>query len=106
MLKDRHGFVIGGMDGIRYKEYEIQLKPGDKLFQYTDGVTEATNADNELFGMERMTIALNRDSRATPQELLRNVRQAVDMFVGGAEQFDDLTMLCIEYKGAASRPEA
>ena len=99
LYKDKHGFVIGGMDGIRYKEYEIQLKPGSKLFLYTDGVPEATNADGELFGTERMLEALNSDSSAKPEQILKNVRAAVDGFVKEAEQFDDLTMLCMEYRG-------
>ena len=101
LYKDKHGFVIGGMEGVRYKEYEIQLEPGSKLFVYTDGVAEATNAEKELFGTERMIDALNADPNACPEEILKNVREAVDGFVKEAEQFDDLTMLCVEYKGGA-----
>ncbi len=97
--KDRHDFVIGGMEGLRYNEYELQLKPGGKLFVYTDGVPEATNKDKEQFGTERMVGALNRDPAVAPEQLLANVRSAVNDFVQDAEQFDDLTMLCIEYKG-------
>ena len=99
MLKDKHGFVIGGMGGVRYREYELQLASGDKLFLYTDGVPEATNAKEELFGSERMIAALNEDPNAGPEEVLKNVRRAVDDFVEDAEQFDDLTMLCMEYRG-------
>ena len=99
LYKDKHGFVIGGMDGIRYKEYEIQLKPGAKLFLYTDGVPEATDADKEQFGIQRLLNALNSELSAAPEQILKNVRGAVDGFVNEAEQFDDLTMLCIEYKG-------
>ena len=105
LFRDRHGFVIGGMDGVHYKEYEMKLKAGDKLFVYTDGVAEATNADEELFGTERMLDALNKDPGATPEQLLGNVRRAVDAFVGDAEQFDDLTMLCVEYKGPGQVPK-
>ena len=101
--KDKHGFVIGGMEGIRYKEYEIMLKPGAKLFLYTDGVPEATNAEEELFGAERLLEALNNDRSASPAQILKNVRSHVDAFVKQAEQFDDLTMLCLEYEGT---PEA
>ena len=97
--KDRHGFVIGGMDGVRYKEYELTLSPGAKLFLYTDGVPEATNGEKELFGLDRAVAALNEQPDAAPEHLLKNVRRAVDGFVKDAEQFDDLTMLCIEYKG-------
>ena len=99
LLHDRHGFVIGGMEGVRYTEYGLRLEPGSKLFVYTDGVAEATNAAKELFGTERMLDALNEDANAAPQQILKNVRGAVDGFVQGAEQFDDLTMLCLEYKG-------
>ena len=99
LYKDRHGFVIGGMEGVRYKEYELQLEPGSKVFVYTDGVPEATNAENELFGTDHMIEALNLQSDAAPVELLKNVRSSVDGFVKDAEQFDDLTMLCVEYKG-------
>ena len=106
LFRDKHGFVIGGMDGIRYKEYELQLNPGDKLFVYTDGVPEATNADKELFGTERMTEALNRGKDESPEQVLRGVRQAVDDFVKDAEQFDDLTMLCLEYKGKTEEKQA
>ena len=99
LYKDKHGFVIGGMEGVRYKEYEIQLEPGSKLFVYTDGVAEATSAEKELYGTERMIDALNADPDAAPQQILKNVRASVDSFVKEAEQFDDLTMLCVEYKG-------
>ena len=99
LFRDRHGFVIGGMEGVRYKEYELQLEPGSKLFVYTDGVAEATSAEQELFGTERMIDALNTDPEASPQQILKNVRDGVDGFVKEAEQFDDLTMLCVEYKG-------
>ena len=99
VLKDRHGFVIGGLDGAKYREYEITLEPGSRVFVYTDGVPEATNADQEMFGMERMLEALNADPDAHPQQVLSQVRRAVDDFVKDAEQFDDLTMLCMQYTG-------
>jgi len=98
-LKDKHGFVLGAIDGAIYKEYEIMLEKGTKLFQYTDGIPEAANTDDEMFGMERMIEALNEGPDATPEELLVNVREAVREFVGDAQQFDDMTMLCVEYKG-------
>ena len=103
LYKDRHGFVIGGMEGVKYREYTIQMAPGSKLFVYTDGVAEATNAQGELFGTDRMIDALNGDPEAAPRETLRNVRKAVDDFVLEAEQFDDLTMLCVTYKGGAAQ---
>ena len=99
LLKDKHGFVIGGMEDMRYKEYTITMTPGSKLFLYTDGVPEATNEENEMFGTGRMIAALNEDANALPEDILASVRRAVDRFTGEAEQFDDLTMLCVEYKG-------
>ena len=99
LIKDKHGFVIGAIDGIRYQEYELQMRPGSKLFLYTDGVPEATNAQNELFGTQRMLNALNASSGTSPETILNHVQEAVDSFVMDAEQFDDLTMLCLEYKG-------
>ena len=106
LYKDKHGFVIGGMDGMRYKEYELTVAPGSKLFLYTDGVPEATDSEKELFGTDRMLDALNEDTNASPRDLLTNVRRSVDAFVKDAEQFDDLTMLCVEYRGPEhSEPE-
>jgi len=96
LFKDKHGFVIGGMDGMRYKEYEFTLEKGGALFLYTDGVAEATNAANELFGIERMLEALNAEPEAAPKKLLGNMQKAVDGFVGDAPQFDDLTMLSVK----------
>ena len=99
LYKDKHGLVVGGMPGLRYKEYELQLEPGSKIFVYTDGVPEAANANEEMFGTGRMAEALNTDPDASPKQILTNVRTAVDAFVEEAEQFDDLTMLCLEYRG-------
>ena len=100
ILREKHGFVLGGMRGMRYTEYELKMAPGSKLFVYTDGVPEATGADSEMFGLERMVSALNEDPDAQPETILASVRRAVDSFVKNAEPFDDLTMLCLEYKGS------
>lgn len=105
LLKDKHGFVIGGMEGLKYKEYEIQMQPGSKLFLYTDGVPEATDANDELFGTDRMINALNKAVTESPENILIQVRKDVEGFVKEAEQFDDLTMLCVEYRGAAQTEE-
>ena len=99
LIKDKHGLVIGAMEGVHYREYTLQLAPGDKLFVYTDGVAEATDKNGVLFGTERMLAALDDGAKENPEGILKSVRQAVDSFVGDAEQFDDLTMLCLEYKG-------
>jgi len=96
--KIRAGFVLAGMEGMKYRGGSFQLEPGDRLFQYTDGVTEATNAHNELFGQDRLTETLNLHRDETPTDLLPNVKKAIDDFVGEAPQFDDITMLGLEIK--------
>ena len=90
--------MVGVMPGIKFIEYEMQLEKGGTLFLYTDGVPEATNANNELFRTERMVEALNINPAGTPEEILTNVKSKVDEFVGEAPQFDDLTMLAITRK--------
>ena len=105
LFKDKHGFVIGGIDTAKYKEYSIMLEPGSKLFLYTDGVPEANNSSNELFGTERMLETLNSAPDLSAHDTLKNVRKAVDSFVCEAEQFDDLTMVCVEYNGVQENNE-
>ena len=105
LLKDKHGLVLGAMDLSVYKEYEIQLDKGDKIFVYTDGVPEATNAEDKQFGTDRTEAALNIKAEADPKEILKIVRASVDEFVGNAEQYDDLTMVCLEYKGLPEQGE-
>ena len=95
----RHSPALATLEGIRFREHSFQLYPGDTLFVYTDGVPEATNANNELFGNERMLQALNRQPDASPTSLLNTVRHDVDDFVGSAPQFDDMTMLALKYSG-------
>ena len=104
--KIRAGFVLAGMEGMRYRGGSIHLNPGDKFFQYTDGVTEATNADNKLYGMERLERILNISATYPPNELLPNVKRDIDQFVGEAPQFDDITMLCVELKEYMKKEEA
>ncbi len=93
----RAGFVLAGMEGVKYQSGSIQLSPGDKIFQYTDGITEATNAAKELYGMERLTDVLVKNTARPPAELLPIIKADIDAFVGDAPQFDDITMLCVEY---------
>lgn len=96
--KIKAGFVLAGMEGMRYKAGSMILEPGDKLFQYTDGVTEATDSDSKLFGMERLEASLNKIKNGTPKDILESVKNDIDDFVNVALQFDDITMLCLEYK--------
>jgi len=99
LVKDKHGFVIGGMPQSRYKEYEIQLNPGDVLYVYTDGVPEASDAENNMFGTQRMIEALNQSGNPDAEGRIKGVYGSVNAFVKDAEQFDDITMLCMEYHG-------
>lgn len=95
LLKDRHGFVLAGMEDMRYQEYELRLEPGDAVFVYTDGVAEAIDEEETLFGTERMLQALNGCQDGTAQETVEHVGRRIGEFVGAAPQFDDITMLCL-----------
>ncbi|MBQ6928394.1 MAG: SpoIIE family protein phosphatase [Oscillospiraceae bacterium] len=99
----RHSVAVAAMEDVPFKQHEFQLHPGDSVFVYTDGVAEATNENKELFGTDRMLAALNKDPDAIPQQVLKNVQEAIDSFVAGAEQFDDITMLCLKYNGPKKR---
>ena len=99
VIKTKHNLFIGGMDDVTYKEYKLNLKPGDKIFVYTDGLPEATDSAGEMFGMDRMTDALNEYLDEKPRPLIEGMRESVNKFVKDAEQFDDITMMCLEYAG-------
>jgi len=99
LIRDKHGFVLGTMEGMKYRDYEMQLEPGAKLYLYTDGVPEATNAEKEMFGTDRMLGALNEVKDQTPMDILHHIRSAVNGFVKDEEPFDDMTMLCLDYSG-------
>ncbi len=99
-FKVKSGFVLAGMEGIKYKSGSIQLEPGDKIFEYSDGVPEATNVKLEQYGMKRLHNVLKQNSEKLPTQLLGTVKADMDLFVGDAEQFDDITMLCLEYRGS------
>lgn len=103
LFRDPHGFVLAGMEDARYREYELEIGPGDTLFVYTDGVAEATDAADTLYGTERMLVALNGEGALAPEGLLRQVKADIDRFAGAAPQFDDITMLSIQRKKAAAR---
>ena len=100
MIKYKHAPAVGMIEGIQFKEHEFDLSAGDTLFVYTDGATEAANADDEFFGEERLTAALNDYPDAEPEDILVYVKDCIDGFVGDAPQFDDITMLAFRYNGA------
>ncbi len=107
LLKDKHGLAIGAMPNSKYKDTEITLNKGDSVFVYTDGVAEATDANNKLFGTDRTLEALNAIQAGVSQkEILAGVRSAVDAFVKEAPQFDDLTMLGLKYFGPKTSSES
>ena len=106
LVKYRHSVAVATMEGVKFREHEFELHPGDTLFVYTDGVAEATNSDSELFGEERLLDALNRNPDATPRELLWNVMGDINGFVNGAQQFDDITMLSLKYYGPDRKTES
>ena len=105
LVKDKHGFVLAGMEGSRYQEYDLKLEPGDTLFVYTDGVAEATDAHEELYGTDRMLKALNQMGDVGPEALLPGVKADIDAFVGQAPQFDDITMLGLRFIGPTTGEE-
>ena len=96
-VRSRPGLVLAGMEGIRYRANSIQLEPGDMLYLYTDGVTEATNADNNLYGENRLLAILEHHTNGDVHAVCENVKADVDAFVGEAPQFDDITMLSLRY---------
>ncbi len=96
LFRTKHGFVAGGLENTRYNDEEFTLDEGDRLFLYTDGIPEATDADNRLFSVDRMMDVLNNAADADCEGLLRHLHKAVDEFVKDAPQFDDITMLCFE----------
>ena len=100
--KDKHGMPLATMENLKFRENETVLKPGETLYLYTDGVTEATNADNELFGEDRMIESLRKHSDEDMETLLKSVRKDIDEFVGSAPQFDDITMLAVHYNGVTT----
>lgn len=99
LMKDRHGLPLGAMEGVSYKEYEIQLNKNDAIYVYTDGVAEATNAEGVLFGTDRTLESLNQDPTSNMEDTLYRVKESIDDFVQEAEQFDDITMLGVRYFG-------
>ena len=93
----KHSVAVATMEGIKFREHEFELGHGDTLFCYTDGVTEATDAHNVLFGNDRLLAALNKDPDANTEQICKNVKESINEFVGEAPQFDDITMLCVKF---------
>ena len=102
LIKYPHSPAVAVMENLKFPDHKFKLDPGDRVFVYTDGVVEANNSKNELFGEDRMLNALNKDPDASIKTLLNNVNDGINSFVDGVEQFDDITMLCFEYKGSKS----
>ena len=99
LLKSKHGLVLGAMDGAKYTDNEVYLKKGDYVFLYTDGVPEATDNNNKLFTLDLMLETLNGKKPDSPEQIIRNVREKIEEFICGAPQFDDITMVCLNYNG-------
>ena len=97
-LKSRPNFVLGGMENVKYTMNEIKLFCNDVLYLYTDGVTEATNKDNQLFGEEKLNEILSFSNNYEVEKICEAVKEKIDVFVDDNEQFDDITMLCLKYK--------
>jgi sigma-B regulation protein RsbU (phosphoserine phosphatase) len=97
-LRSRAGFVLAGIEGFQYRVNELQLNAGDRIFLYTDGVTEATNTDSALYGEDRLLNFMNQNAAVPATELLPALKADIDAFVGEAPQFDDITMLMFDYR--------
>lgn len=98
-LHCQSGFVLAGLEGIPYQQETIQLNQGDSIYLYSDGATDAINVKEELFGEERLAESINMHKDKTPEQILKSMKADIDTFVGEADQFDDITMLCLHYKG-------
>ena len=103
-LKSKAGFILGGMDGFKYHSNQLQLEPGDIIFLYTDGITEAVNNELSLYGEERLLSLLNNMEVQDMKDLCLKVEKDIDEFASGAKQADDITMLAFQYKGVTPIP--
>lgn len=98
-MNTRPGFVLAGMEGMKYRQAQLTLEPGDRIYLYTDGVTEATDIHRELYGEDRLLNSINERKDLPIQEMLSGIKNSVYDFFGQSEQFDDITMLALEFKG-------
>ena len=99
LFKTKQSPAVATIEGMKFRSSEFTLNPGDNLYLYTDGVAEATNTSEELYGTDRMIDALNHTDGMTVEEILRTMKKSVDDFTGEAPQFDDITMLSLKYYG-------
>ena len=102
-LKSKPGFILAGMEGLKYRKNELVLSAGDEIYLYTDGVTEATNAENELYGEKRLVKLLDSLHGLSGEDICRAVKADIDAFAGDAPQFDDITMLYLKYNGGSEK---
>jgi sigma-B regulation protein RsbU (phosphoserine phosphatase) len=105
LVEYRHSPVVAFLKGVSFREHEFRLSPGDRLVVYTDGVAEAQNQVPELYGTDRMLEALQAAGNASPEEALKALKRSIVEFENGAEQFDDITMLCLDYFGPDAGPK-
>ena len=106
LFRDRHGLALAAMEDVRFKGYELQLEPGDRLFVYTDGIPEAIDEHTEQYGTDRLVNMLNATRDAPLRQVLPAIRRDIADFAGGAEQFDDITMLGFAYYGSEKGGDA
>ena len=109
LIKDKHGFVLGGLKNTRFKEQIMQLNEGDILLVYTDGVPEATNKDGQMYGLDRMLDSLNGYTPSSMSDLVNHLKSDIDQFAKGVSQFDDTTIMALRMGarlGVDSNPEA
>ncbi len=99
LVEYRHSPAVATMSGLKFREHEFEIHPGDSLFVYTDGVPEATREDHEMYGTDRMLEVLNRQENVSCEQLLASVKEDIDSFVEGADQFDDITMMTVSWRG-------
>ncbi|WP_051524542.1 SpoIIE family protein phosphatase [Pseudobutyrivibrio sp. MD2005] len=100
--KDKHNLPLGIMEESTYEDYTFKLEPGDFIYQYTDGVTEAANEEEVFFGMDNLLEVLNKEEYNNPKDTLEAVTEEIEKFVGDATQFDDITQLCVQYNGPSN----
>ena len=100
ILDDKRSFVFGGYRSTKFIEYQFKMEKGEKLFLYTDGVPEASSSGGKQFGLINMLKTLNQHKDEDPSMIIHHVKEGIDKFVGSDEQFDDITMLCVQYNGS------